>query len=295
MPTPGLSNIEPLLDAVRAHAPLVVLTGAGLSAASGIPTYRNDRGEWLRSDPIQHQGFVSRPEQRQRYWARSLAGWQPVQRATPNAAHRALADLEALGFVELLVTQNVDRLHQRAGSHRVVDLHGRLDRVVCRGCGANIDRSRFQRELLERNPGVAGTAAAPRPDGDADVPDAQVAGFDVPDCRTCGGMLMPDVVFFGGTVPRERVERVQSAIDRAGALLVVGSSLMVYSGFRFCRQVVEARKPLLIVNRGDTRADDLATLKLPADGAEVLCALRNRLRAAPPVRPKRTGSAEAAT
>lgn len=288
---PGSVDLDRFADVVRAHAPLVVLTGAGLSAASGIPTYRNDRGEWQRSDPIQHQDFVKRADQRRRYWARSVVGWQPVQQARPNAAHRALADLEALGCIELLVTQNVDRLHQRAGSHRVVDLHGRLDRVVCRGCGAVLDRAAFQRELLQRNPRLGATAAAPRPDGDADVPEEQVADFAVPDCRRCGGMLMPDVVFFGGTVPRERVERVRSAIDRAGALLVVGSSLMVYSGFRFCRQVVAAEKPLLIVNRGATRADELATLKLPADGAQVLCALRNRLQATPP--PRRASRAAA--
>lgn len=281
MPVTGSVDLDRLVDAVRMHAPLVVLTGAGLSAASGIPTYRNDRGEWQRSDPIQHQDFVNRAEQRQRYWARSLVGWQPVQRAAPNAAHHALADLEALGCIELLVTQNVDRLHQRAGSRRVVDLHGRLDRVVCRGCGARIDRAAFQHELLDRNPDLNVTVAAPRPDGDAEVPDEHVADFDVPDCRRCGGMLMPDVVFFGGTVPRDRVDRVRSAIDQAGALLVVGSSLMVYSGFRFCRQVASADKPLLIVNRGATRADDLASLKLPADGAEILCALRNRLKGVP--------------
>jgi NAD-dependent SIR2 family protein deacetylase len=281
---PGSVDLDRFAEVVRTQAPLVVLTGAGLSAASGIPTYRNDRGEWQRSDPIQHQDFVNRAAQRRRYWARSVVGWQPVQRATPNAAHRALADLEALGCIELLVTQNVDRLHQRAGSHRVVDLHGRLDRVVCRSCGATLDRELFQHELLERNPRVGAAAAAPRPDGDAEVSEEHIDNFDVPDCRRCGGMLMPDVVFFGGTVPRERVERVRSAIDRAGALLVVGSSLMVYSGFRFCRQVAAADKPLLIVNRGATRADDLASVKLLADGAEVLCALRNRLQAAPPLR-----------
>ena len=281
------------MDAVRDHAPLVVLTGAGLSAASGIPTYRNDRGEWQRSDPIQHQEFIRRADMRRRYWARSLVGWRPVQRAKPNPAHRALADLEELGCIELLVTQNVDRLHQRAGSRRVVDLHGRLDRLLCRGCGATIPRATFQEELLECNPRVASTSAALRPDGDAEVSDRLVDGFHVPDCRRCGGMLMPDVVFFGGTVPRERVDRVSSAIDRAGALLVVGSSLMVYSGFRFCRQVAAAEKPLLIVNRGTTRADDLASVKLQADGAEVLCALRNRLQAAPPLRQASPATLEA--
>jgi NAD-dependent SIR2 family protein deacetylase len=290
---PGSVDLDRLADIVRSHAPLVVLTGAGLSAASGIPTYRNDRGEWQRSDPIQHQDFVKRADQRRRYWARSVVGWQPVQRAAPNAAHRALADLEALGCIELLVTQNVDRLHQRAGSQRVVDLHGRLDRVLCRGCGAAIDRAAFQAELLQRNPRAGNASVAPRPDGDAEVPEESIAGFQVPDCRRCGGMLMPDVVFFGGTVPRERVERVRSAIDRSGALLVVGSSLMVYSGFRFCRQVAAADKPLLIVNRGTTRADGLASLKLPADGAEVLCALRNRLQASPPLRRARSPAAGA--
>lgn len=274
-------DLDRFADEVRDRAPLVVLTGAGLSAASGIPTYRNDRGEWQRSDPIQHQAFITQADQRQRYWARSLAGWEPVERARPNAAHRALADLEAWGYINLLVTQNVDRLHQRAGSRRVVDLHGRLDRVICRGCGAELRRADFQQELLGHNPGVHSTAAALRPDGDAEVPADRIRDFAVPDCRRCGGMLMPDVVFFGGSVPRERVERVQTAIDGAGALLVVGSSLMVYSGFRFCRHIVAEGKPLWIVNRGATRADDLASRKLTEDCAGILCALRNRLQAAP--------------
>ena len=268
--------IDPLYDLLHSRPRWVVLTGAGISAASGIPTYRNDRGEWQRSDPIQHQQFVDRPEQRQRYWARSMNGWSYVQASRPNAAHRSLVELEALGHVSLLVTQNVDRLHQRAGSRRVVDLHGRLDRVQCRQCGAVLDREAYQRELESANPDYASHSAEIRPDGDADVADHWIEGFRVPPCQRCGGVLMPDVVFFGGSVPRPRVDRVRAAIDAADVLLVVGSSLMVYSGFRFCRQVVEAGKPLCIVNRGMTRADDLATLKLEADGAQVLSALQHR-------------------
>lgn len=269
---------ERLVELVRAHPRLVVLTGAGLSAASGIPTYRNDRGEWQRSDPIQHQEFVSQAGKRRRYWARSMNGWPYVRQARPNSAHEALARLERLGHVHLLVTQNVDRLHQVAGSRRVVDLHGRLDRILCLECGAAVGRDPFQHELAAHNPDYASFRAEIRPDGDAEVDDDWVDGFQVPDCRACGGRLMPDVVFFGGSVPRERVERVATAVDEADALLVVGSSLMVYSGFRFCRQAAEAGKPLLIVNRGRTRADDLATVKVEADCAGTLKTLLRALR-----------------
>lgn len=276
---------DQLLSTLGAHPRWVVLTGAGISAASGIPTYRNDRGEWQRSDPIQHQDFIARPEKRRRYWARSMNGWPYVRASRPNAAHRALADLERLGHVRQVVTQNVDRLHQAAGSRRVVDLHGRLDRIRCLDCGGLVERDRYQHELKQANPDYASYRAEIRPDGDAEVDDRWVAGLQVPACRSCEGVLMPDVVFFGGSVPRDRVETVRSAIEAADALLVVGSSLMVYSGFRFCRQAVEAGKPLCIVNRGRTRADDLATLKVAADGAQTLCRLREALRrpgAAPP-------------
>lgn len=268
---------EPLLHLLQNHPRWVVLTGAGISAASGIPTYRNDRGEWQRSDPIQHQAFISRADQRQRYWARSMNGWPYVRASLPNAAHEALVALERRGHVGLLVTQNVDRLHQRAGATRVVDLHGRLDRVVCRGCSAVVDRDHYQAELKAANPGYASYRAEIRPDGDAEVDERWIDDFVVPPCKACGGMLMPDVVFFGGSVPRPRVDRVSAAVDAADALVVVGSSLMVYSGFRFCRQAVAAGKPLVIINRGTTRADDLATLKIERDGAEVLGALRNAL------------------
>ena len=253
---------------------VVALTGAGVSAGSGIPTYRDDQGQWLRSSPIQHQQFVGEAVSRQRYWARSMVGWPYVQRARPNAAHRALARLEQAGWLELLVTQNVDRLHQQAGSRQVVDLHGRLDRVKCLACQAELEREHYQQELLGLNPhmhdpaGHGGTET--RPDGDADLADRLLDGFTVPDCRACGGLLMPDVVFFGGTVPRERVAHISQAIEQADALLVVGSSLMVYSGYRFCKLAHELGKALIIINRGKTRADELASLKLEGDCAELL-------------------------
>ena len=274
--------IEALVHLVADYPRLVILTGAGISAGSGIPTYRDDAGRWQRSDPIQHMEFIQQHAKRQRYWARSMNGWSYVARSQPNAAHRALADLEALGHVSLLVTQNVDRLHQRAGSTRVVDLHGRLDQVECRSCGMTVDRHSMQEELKALNPDYASFRAEIRPDGDAEVADHWVEHFQVPACRNCGGMLMPAVVFFGGSVPRERVAKVQQAVQQADALLVVGSSLMVYSGYRFCRQAVESGKPLAIVNRGTTRADELATLKLSMDGAQVLQALVQQLGSVQP-------------
>ncbi len=269
--------IEALVHLIADCPRLLVLTGAGISVGSGIPTYRDDAGRWQRSDPIQHMEFIQQHAKRQRYWARSMNGWSYVARSRPNAAHRALAQLEALGHVSLLVTQNVDRLHQHAGSQRVVDLHGRLDQVRCRSCGLTVDRHVVQEELQELNPGYASFQAEIRPDGDAEVADHWVANFQVPACRACGGMLMPAVVFFGGSVPRERVAKVQQAVEEADAVLVVGSSLMVYSGYRFCRQAVEAGKPLAIINRGTTRADEIATLKLPMDGAQALAALVQQL------------------
>ena len=269
-----LQQVETL---VRKHPSLVILTGAGLSSPSGIPTYRNDQGEWQRSDPIQHQQFVGDEYQRRRYWARSLAGWKYVADALPNAAHEALVSLERLGHAQTLVTQNVDRLHQRAGHRNVIDLHGRIDRVVCRSCNASFERSDLQFELERLNPGFNGHSGEARPDGDAEVVENRLEDFQVPGCVECDGMLMPDVVFFGGSVPKSRIARVSEAIDQSDALLVAGSSLMVYSGFRFCRQAHEQGKPLLILNRGCTRADELATLKVEGDCAELLPALARKL------------------
>jgi NAD-dependent SIR2 family protein deacetylase len=262
--------IDALLDILERHPRLVAITGAGISAASGIPTYRNDAGEWQRSDPIQHADFIGREDSRRRYWARSMAGWTYVAESRPNLAHYALARLEAAGHINLLATQNVDRLHQLAGHRQVIDLHGRIDRVKCLGCGAETARAELQSELQALNPGWHHQISAVRPDGDAEVMDSVVADIQVPACRYCGGILMPDVVFFGGTVPRERVTAISEAIEAADALLVAGSSLMVFSGFRFCRLAHSLGKPVIILNRGETRGDELATLKIAADVGGVL-------------------------
>jgi NAD-dependent SIR2 family protein deacetylase len=244
------------------HTRLFVLTGAGCSTDSGIPDYRDADGAWKRAGPMTFQTFMGSPHARRRYWARSLIGWPRFRRARPNAAHHALARLEANGSIELLVTQNVDRLHQAAGHRDVVDLHGRLDLVRCMGCAATLSRDVLQRELLRRNPAFAGITAAEAPDGDADLENVDLAGFDVVGCSACGGVLKPDVVFFGESVPRARVAAAMAAIERCDAMLVVGTSLMVFSGFRFARAAAEAGKPIAAVNLGRTRADDLLTLKV---------------------------------
>lgn len=258
-----------LFDFFVQHPRLTVLTGAGISAGSGIPTYRDSEGNWLRNDPITHQDFTGCDNKRRRYWGRSLLGWPGIRDALPNAAHLALAALEREDHIELLITQNVDRLHQRAGSSKVVDLHGRLDQVVCLACKTFSQRELMQQRLEQNNPHFHDLAADVRPDGDADLSADQVASVVVPPCEGCGGDLMPDVVFFGGSVPAQRVTECTEAIARADALLVVGSSLRIFSGYRFCRGAAEAGKPIVIINPGVTRADSLATLKL-AQPAESL-------------------------
>lgn len=253
---------DSLLAFVCENPRLVVLTGAGISEGSGIPTYRDGNGTWLRNDPITHQDFTGCGRKRQRYWGRSLIGWPGVRDALPNAAHQSLAALEREGHVELLITQNVDRLHQRAGSGAVVDLHGRLDRVICLHCQSFSHREVMQQRLEISNPHLSGLSADVRPDGDADLSGEQVESVIVPECEDCQGTLMPDVVFFGGSVPRDRVALCTEAMARADALLVIGSSLRVFSGYRFCRAAAEAGKPVAIINPGITRGDPLATLKL---------------------------------
>jgi NAD-dependent SIR2 family protein deacetylase len=259
-----------LADFLRAHPRLFVLTGAGISTASGIPDYRDLDGGWKRRPPVTYQAFVADAATRARYWARSLIGWRRFGSARPNAAHAALARLENEGRIEALVTQNVDGLHQAAGSRAVIDLHGRLDEVRCLQCERRIPRAAFQRELETRNPAWRELDALAAPDGDADLDGMDFTSFDVPACAACGGMLKPDVVFFGENVPRERVEEAWAHLAASDAMLVVGSSLMVYSGFRFARGAARARKPIAAINRGRTRADDLFALKVEGDCAEVL-------------------------
>lgn len=265
-----MQNATILARFMADHPKLTVLSGAGCSTASGIPEYRDDDGEWMHARPVQFADFVASPEVRQRYWARSYAGWGRISSARPNKAHEALAALERRGHVAQLITQNVDDLHRKAGSRNVIDLHGLLREVRCLSCGARLEREDVQQILADLNPGWSADVAGFAPDGDAQVVSSDVRQFRVADCGICGGLLKPDVVFFGENVPRERVALSRAAVASADALLVVGSSLMVYSGFRFVRQASEANKAVAIVNRGRTRADDLAALKVVDDCGDLL-------------------------
>ncbi|MAY40751.1 MULTISPECIES: NAD-dependent protein deacetylase [unclassified Neptuniibacter] len=258
---------EELADFITRHPRLVVLTGAGVSTDSGIPAYRDKLGNWRHAPPVQHKEFMQKQIARQRFWARSLAGWPFIRDAQPSAAHTALAELEKLGHVDLLITQNVDRLHQKAGSHHVIDLHGRADEVKCMDCGNRYGRNDIHNTSLSENPQfeLPDTDVASRPDGDADIESENVTKFNVPECRSCGGVLKPDVVYFGDNVPKETVFNALDCLEEADALLTVGSSLMVYSGFRFCKKAVEWNKPIAALNLGVTRADQLLSLKLNAD------------------------------
>ena len=247
-----------------------MLTGAGCSAPSGIPDYRDVEGRWKRAQPIAYQAFIGDDQTRRRYWARSLIGWMRFRAARPNVAHRALARLESMGKIELLVTQNVDGLHQAAGALKVIDLHGRLDRVRCLKCGAISSREDLQQRLIRLNPGWLELDAAGAPDGDADLEGADFSAFRVPACTLCGGLLKPDVVFFGENAARDQVKAAYEAVMAADAMLVVGSSLMVYSGFRFVERAVAAGKPIAAVNLGRTRADGYLSLKIGAPCEEAL-------------------------
>jgi NAD-dependent SIR2 family protein deacetylase len=260
-----MDGLQPLIDFVHQHPRLLVITGAGCSTAAGIPDYRDETGAWKRREPMRYQRFVGDEVARRRYWARSMLGWRTMAHARPTAAHHALAQLERTGHIELLVTQNVDGLHQAAGSTNVVDLHGRIDTVVCMGCGTRSPRRDLQQALMARNPDWLALDAHSLPDGDADLEGLDFATFDVPACPHCGGLLKPDVVFFGESVPRERVATVREALKQADAVLVAGSSLMVYSGYRFVEEAVKAGKPVAAVNRGRTRADSVLTLKREAE------------------------------
>lgn len=258
---------------VDRHPRLFILSGAGCSTESGIADYRDRDGAWKRPMPTTFQAFTGDELARQRYWARGMIGWRGFGRAQPNAAHAALAQWEREGRVELLVTQNVDGLHEAAGSQEVVDLHGRLDTVCCLRCGQRMSRDQVQHELERRNPGWMSLTANLAPDGDADLEDVAFATFDVPPHEACGGMLKPDVVFFGEAVPRERVDRSLQALSLADGMLVVGSSLMVYSGYRFALAAAERHLPIAAINIGHTRADALLSLKVQAPAGAVLSTL----------------------
>lgn len=266
-----------LLAFLSAHRSLCVLTGAGCSTASGIPDYRDENGEWKHARPVQFPEFVRSAAVRQRYWARSFAGWRRIAEARPNPAHVAIADLEARGRFGCVVTQNVDGLHRQAGSRNVIELHGTLESVVCLDCGSETARAAFQSRLEALNGEWHAATAGFAPDGDAYLKSVDTSTFRVPDCEACGGTLKPDVVFFGEPLPAGRVQRATSALLASDALLVVGSSLMVFSGFRFARLARNAGMPLAILNRGITRADAIATQRVSGDCAALLAAAADHL------------------
>ncbi|WP_019135337.1 NAD-dependent protein deacetylase [Cellulomonas massiliensis] len=254
---------------------LVALTGAGVSTDSGIPDYRGPDSP--PRTPMTFQQFVGDPAFRRVYWARNHVGWRHVGRTMPNAGHRALAELEARGVVLGLITQNVDLLHEAAGSRNVIDLHGRYDRVVCLSCGTVISRAELADRLDALNPGFTEAVEDVEIAPDADAVVEQTSHFVVADCAVCGGVLKPDIVYFGETVPRERVERAYAMVDEADAMLVAGSSLTVQSGLRFVRHAAKAGKPVVVVNRGATRGDRHATLRLDAGTSETLTDLAQLL------------------
>ncbi|MGX6569130.1 NAD-dependent protein deacetylase [Cupriavidus necator] len=266
-----------LFDFVQRHPRLFVLTGAGISTDSGIPGYRDARGQWQRSQPITLQAFLGSHAGRQRYWARSMLGWPVAWQARPNAAHHALSRLGAHGRLTALVTQNVDGLHQRAGSEGVIELHGSLASAICLDCGTRHDRAGLQDWLLAQNAALRDVIAEPAADGDVHFESPLFAQFRVPECGRCSGILKPDVVFFGESVPRPRVDAARAALEAADAMLVVGSSLMVYSGYRFCVWAGQMGKPVAALNLGTTRADAMLALKVEAGCAPTLQALVSRL------------------
>lgn len=287
---PPVAAVEPARDVlavlqdirtVLAGGRFAMLTGAGLSTDSGIPDYRGP-GAAARA-PMTYQEFIAEPDNRRRYWARNHIGWSHLRRADPNGGHAAVARLEHRGLLTGLITQNVDRLHEDAGSINVVDLHGRFDQVVCLACHRRFSRVLLAGILDELNPGFLERALAAgvvemAPDADATVEDTGlIESFVVAHCPACGGTLKPDFVYFGENVPKDRVDRSYAMVDEADALLVAGSSLTVMSGLRFVRHAAKQGKPVVIINRGQTRGDVLATIKLEAGVSESLGWLADEL------------------
>ncbi|MEU7116070.1 NAD-dependent protein deacetylase [Streptomyces sp. NPDC046182] len=273
---PATMDLGPVAAALAAGGVLVI-SGAGISTESGIPDYRGEGGSLSRHTPMTYQGFTGSAQARRRYWARSHLGWRTFRRAGPNAGHRAVAAFARRGLLSGVITQNVDGLHQAAGSEGIVELHGSLDRVVCLSCGTFSARYDLARRLEEANPGFAPVAAGINPDGDADLTDHQVGDFRVVPCTVCGGVLKPDVVFFGEAVPPQRVEHCRSLVREAASVLVLGSSLTVMSGLRFVRQAAQAGTPVLIVNRDPTRGDRLAVTRVALPLGAALTAVADRL------------------
>ena len=274
-------RIREQLDQLRhlmTEQPFVVLTGAGISTASGIPDYRDNQGVRRGRQPMMYQEFLSAAESRRRYWARAMLGWPRVRLAQPNVAHEALAGLQSSQRISALITQNVDSLHDQAGSHDVIELHGSLQRVLCLDCGERSERDSIQHQMEQHNPYLAGVDTVQAPDGDTLLDPAFEARFQVPRCPHCAGERMkPDVVFFGENVAQGTAARAMATVEKAAGLLVVGSSLMAYSAFRLCRAVVDQGKPLIAINLGKTRADELLDLKIEASCEQLLPLLAQHL------------------
>lgn len=266
------------LQQFMAEQPFAVLTGAGISTPSGIPDYRDNQGVRRGRQPMMYQEFLGAPESRRRYWARAMLGWPRVRLAQPNAAHEALAMLQGTRQIEGLITQNVDTLHDQAGSRDVIELHGSLHRVLCLDCGQRSERDSIQQLMEAQNPYLGGVDAVQAPDGDTLLDTAFEARFQVPHCPHCAGERMkPDVVFFGENVAQQTAARAMATVEKAAGLLVVGSSLMAYSAFRLCRAVADQGKPLIAINLGKTRADDLLDLKIEGSCEQLLPLLAQRL------------------
>jgi NAD-dependent SIR2 family protein deacetylase len=277
VPTDGGSSLDRLADLV-ADGGVLVLSGAGLSTDSGIPDYRGATGSLRRHTPMTYQTFTRDPRGRHRYWARSFVGWRQIAAARPNRGHRAVAELQGAGLVDGMITQNVDGLHQAGGGRDVVELHGGLDRTVCLACGDVADRAELDERLRAVNPHFGPRVDEVNPDGDAELPDDVLDGFVMVDCLACGeGPLKPDVVFFGETVPRDRVDHCFGLVEGARSLLVLGSSLTVMSGYRFVLRAAKLGLPVAIVTAGPTRGDAKAAVRIDAPLGVVLPELAGRL------------------
>jgi NAD-dependent SIR2 family protein deacetylase len=280
-PLPRTTSLDEVVATVAARG-VVVLSGAGLSTESGIPDYRGEAGSLRRHTPMTYEDFVGSEEGRRRYWARSHVGWRTIARANPNSGHHAVAALREQGYLSGVITQNVDGLQQVAGTPDVVELHGSLDRVICLGCRRRSPREDLDRRLRAANPHFGGAATRINPDGDVELAQEAVQGFHLVACTDCGsGVLKPDVVFFGENVPRPRVQQCYRLVDEAAAVLVLGSSLTVMSGLRFVRHAATAGKPVLIVNKGETRGDQYATVRVDLPLGQALTELTARLAEAP--------------
>jgi NAD-dependent SIR2 family protein deacetylase len=274
---PGTTDLAPVAEVV-AGGGVVVLSGAGISTESGIPDYRGESGSLRTHTPMTYGDFVASESGRRRYWARSHLGWRTIARAAPNDGHRAVATLQAHGYLSGVITQNVDGLHQAAGARDVIELHGNLDRVVCLNCRTTSAREALDRRLRLANAEFEGEATRINPDGDVELPDEVVQTFHVVPCEACTtGVLKPDVVFFGENVPKSRVERCYRLIDESEAVLVLGSSLTVMSGFRFVRHAAKAGKPVLIINQGVTRGDPYAVHRVNLPLGQALADLTAQL------------------